>query len=175
MAGGVKMKYYSPEEIAEMYSLKPGTVRKWIREGKLKAVKLGALWRISEEERQRFIKAGQGEDLSRWTESEKERRREVEAGRAVVANIKTDNNLITWAKEKGLFVKIARPSKWGNPDNSKVTKENRQAVCESFIKHYNESPKLQQSIKELKGKVLSCWCYPEQCHGDYLAEQANKK
>jgi excisionase family DNA binding protein len=55
------MKYYSPEEIGEQFNVKPATVRKWIREGKLKAVKLGRLWRIPEEELQRFIKAGQGE------------------------------------------------------------------------------------------------------------------
>jgi excisionase family DNA binding protein len=54
-------KYYSPEEIAEQFNLKPATVRKWIRQGKLKAIKLGRLWRIPEEELQRFIKAGQGE------------------------------------------------------------------------------------------------------------------
>jgi len=54
-------KYYSPEEIAERFNLKPGTVRSWINQGKLKAVKLGNLWRIPEEELQRFIKAGQGE------------------------------------------------------------------------------------------------------------------
>ena len=55
------MKYYSPEEIAEQFNLQAQTVRLWIRQGKLKAVKLGALWRVSEEELQRFIKAGQGE------------------------------------------------------------------------------------------------------------------
>ena len=50
------MTYYSPEEIAEQYSLKPGTVRLWIRQGKLKAVKLGNLWRIREEDLNEFIK-----------------------------------------------------------------------------------------------------------------------
>jgi excisionase family DNA binding protein len=54
-------KYYSPEEMAEQFNLKPATVRKWIRQGQLKAIKLGGLWRISEEELQRFVKAGQGE------------------------------------------------------------------------------------------------------------------
>ncbi len=52
------MKYYSAEEIGEQYNIKPATVRKWIREGKLKAVKLGHLWRVSEEQLQEFIKGG---------------------------------------------------------------------------------------------------------------------
>ena len=50
------MKYYSPEEIGEQFNVKPGTVRKWIREGKLKALKLGGLYRVSEENLQKFIK-----------------------------------------------------------------------------------------------------------------------
>jgi excisionase family DNA binding protein len=53
------MKYHSPEEIANMFNLQAQTVRLWIRQGKLKAVKLGGLWRISEEELQRFVEAGQ--------------------------------------------------------------------------------------------------------------------
>jgi excisionase family DNA binding protein len=54
------MKYLSPEEIAERFSLQAQTVRLWIRHGKLKAIKLGHLWRISEEELERFIKNSQG-------------------------------------------------------------------------------------------------------------------
>jgi excisionase family DNA binding protein len=42
-----------------MFNLQAQTVRLWIRQGKLKAVKLGGLWRISEEELQRFVEAGQ--------------------------------------------------------------------------------------------------------------------
>ena len=29
-------------------------------------------------------------------------------------------------------------------------------------------------IHELKGKVLGCWCAPQACHGDTLAELANR-
>jgi len=53
------MKYYSPEEIAEQFNLQAQTVRLWIRQGKLKAVKLGGLWRISEDQLQEFIKGAQ--------------------------------------------------------------------------------------------------------------------
>jgi len=54
------MKYYSPEEVGEQFNVKPATIRKWIRDGKLKALKLGRLWRITEEELNRFINASQG-------------------------------------------------------------------------------------------------------------------
>ena len=49
------MKYFSPEDIGKQYNVKPATVRKWIREGKLQAARLGGLWRISEEQLQEFI------------------------------------------------------------------------------------------------------------------------
>jgi hypothetical protein len=34
-------------------------------------------------------------------------------------------------------------------------------------------PDLLARLPELRGKVLGCWCHPEQCHGDTLAELAN--
>jgi len=29
------------------------------------------------------------------------------------------------------------------------------------------------SLIELKGKTLGCWCHPKQCHGDILSKWAN--
>jgi len=55
------MKYYSPEEIAELLNLHPATIRKWIRQGKLKAVKLGRVWRIMEEDLQEFLNQNGGQ------------------------------------------------------------------------------------------------------------------
>ncbi len=56
------MKYYSPEEIAEQFNLQAQTVRLWIRQGKLKAIKLGHLWRISEDQLQEFVSQGEQEN-----------------------------------------------------------------------------------------------------------------
>jgi len=50
------MKYYSPDDIAEMFNLHPATVRKWIRDKKLKAIKLSSVWRVSEDDLQEFMK-----------------------------------------------------------------------------------------------------------------------
>lgn len=55
------MKYYSPESIAELLNLHPATIRKWIRQGKLKAVKLGRVWRITEDDLQEFLKQEGGQ------------------------------------------------------------------------------------------------------------------
>ena len=48
-------KLLSPERAAQMLDVNPETVRNWLREGKLQGVKVGRLWRIAENELQRFI------------------------------------------------------------------------------------------------------------------------
>lgn len=48
--------YYTPQEVADKLKVNIRTIYRWIREGKLKAVKIGDLWRISESELERFIK-----------------------------------------------------------------------------------------------------------------------
>lgn len=49
-------KFYSVDEIAEMLKIHPKTIQRYIREGKLKASKVGKSWRVS------------GHDLSIFTE-----------------------------------------------------------------------------------------------------------
>ncbi len=50
-------KYYSVDEIAELLKIHPKTIQRYIREGRLKANKIGKSWRVS------------GHDLSSFTES----------------------------------------------------------------------------------------------------------
>ena len=33
--------------------------------------------------------------------------------------------------------------------------------------------RLSRDVWELKGRLLLCWCFPERCHGEILAEMAN--
>lgn len=49
-------EYYSPKEIAETYNLNIRTVYAWIRQGRLKAIKLGDLWRIPKDSLDDFLK-----------------------------------------------------------------------------------------------------------------------
>lgn len=49
-------KYYTVDEIAELIKIHPKTVQRYIREGRLKATKVGKSWRVS------------GHDLSIFTE-----------------------------------------------------------------------------------------------------------
>ncbi len=49
--------YLTPEEAAEKYKLAAVTIRKWLRQGKLKGYKVGGtLWRIEEAELETFVK-----------------------------------------------------------------------------------------------------------------------
>lgn len=48
-------KYWTPKEIAERFKLSEGAIRKFIRQGKLEAVRLGTSLRVSETALQEFI------------------------------------------------------------------------------------------------------------------------
>ncbi|HHY08274.1 MAG TPA: helix-turn-helix domain-containing protein [Corynebacteriales bacterium] len=47
--------YYSPKEVSEKLKLNIRTIYKWIKEGRLQAVKLGDVWRISQSEINRLL------------------------------------------------------------------------------------------------------------------------
>lgn len=48
--------FYTPQEIAVKLKINKRTVYRWIREEKLKAYKVGNLWRVPESEIDRLIK-----------------------------------------------------------------------------------------------------------------------
>lgn len=55
-------KYYTAEEVAEMLKVTTESVRRWIRDGKLKSVKLsGKFIRISQADLDEFVKSMRGE------------------------------------------------------------------------------------------------------------------
>lgn len=68
-------------------------------------------------------------------------------------------------------VYIGRPSPWGNP--FKIGPDgNRAEVIELYRTYILNDPELLARVKSLKGKRLGCWCHPQPCHGDVLAELA---
>jgi len=52
----MKETFYTVEQISQMLTIHPKTIQRYIREGRIRAVKIGKSWRIS------------GHDLSRFTE-----------------------------------------------------------------------------------------------------------
>ena len=66
-------------------------------------------------------------------------------------------------------------TEWGNPFQMKNNSDSeRNRVIEEYREWLTAKPDLiAKAQRELKGKVLACWCAPKPCHGDVLAEFAN--
>lgn len=77
--------------------------------------------------------------------------------------------------KQGYDIYIGRPSCWGNPfvvgkdgDREQVIEKHRQwLLCRPDL--------IKKAKRQLKGKILGCWCAPLPCHGDVLAEIANEE
>ena len=68
-------------------------------------------------------------------------------------------------------VYVGRPSKWGNPfvigrDGT------RDQVIAKYRAWITCQPALLADLNELRGEDLVCWCAPQRCHADVLAELA---
>ena len=62
---------------------------------------------------------------------------------------------------------------WGNPFKIGPG-ETRAAVIRHYEQWLLSQPDLvARAQRELRGKVLACWCAPLGCHGDVLARVAN--
>jgi hypothetical protein len=84
------------------------------------------------------------------------------------------NPYVVHCKKDYYNVYIGRPSKWGNP--FEIGKDGtRDEVIEKFKVYANLTFTKEEIILELKGKILGCWCSPQNCHGSVLAEIANKE
>lgn len=70
-------------------------------------------------------------------------------------------------------VYIGRPSKWGNPFAIGAD-GTRAEVVAKYRDWIPTQPALMAAIGELRGKRLGCFCKPAACHGDVLAELADK-
>ena len=86
---------------------------------------------------------------------------------------------IVHCKRSQYDVYIGRGSKWGNPFSHKSgTKAlyivgSRDEAVASYKEWIQQQAHLMDSLHELRGKTLGCWCAPQSCHGDILVELAN--
>ena len=88
---------------------------------------------------------------------------------------------VVHCKKAPYDVYIGRPGKWGNPfshlrgtkatflckDRDEAVALYRKWITEGDGKH------LLKDLHQLKGKTIACWCKPQSCHGDVLAELAD--
>lgn len=75
-------------------------------------------------------------------------------------------------KRQGLVgdsIYVGRPTKWGNP--YVIGKDGtREQVIAKYREWLNDRPELVTALRDLKPTSLTCWCAPEPCHADVLAE-----
>jgi Domain of unknown function (DUF4326) len=77
-------------------------------------------------------------------------------------------------------VYIGRGSKWGNPyswkpgTKAKYMVSSREEAIQKYKEWVLQQPTLMNSLHELKGKTLGCFCKPAPCHGDVLVELVEK-
>jgi|SRR3954453_17667947 hypothetical protein len=120
-----------------------------------------------------------------WTTDQLKLRAAVESGRAVVANISTDKALIGWAQSENRYIYIGRwngfvklpESLWANRSivlPRKATVAQRLESVSAYEHDLLHNEHLCSQLPLLCGKVLGCWCRPGVCHGDALAEIANR-
>ncbi len=78
-----------------------------------------------------------------------------------------------------VYVGRGQGSSWGNPFTwKKGTLAEFEVPMDEVLPRYRawvlSQPELVARIKrELRGKILGCWCAPKPCHGDILAAIAN--
>lgn len=86
-------------------------------------------------------------------------------------------------KDEPYDIYIGRGSKWGCPytvikDRPTLAKEivdTKEEALEKYKAYVLASPELMNSLDELEGKTLGCFCKPEKCHGDVLLELLTQK
>ena len=84
---------------------------------------------------------------------------------------KKKETIVVHCKKENYDVYIGRSSKWGNPFKDGTRKQ----VIEKYRKYILSNKELLDSLDELEGKILGCWCKPKSCHGDVLVELIEKK
>ena len=68
------------------------------------------------------------------------------------------------------YVPGAVQSKWANPFT--VQKYGREE-CLNRYRTYAMQKFSKSELDQLRGKVLGCWCKPDECHGDILVSLLN--
>jgi hypothetical protein len=90
---------------------------------------------------------------------------------------------VVHCKKDRYNVYIGRPSIFGNPFTHLKTKSlgtflvaSRDEAVSEYKKWVIKQPKVLKAIKNLpEDAILGCWCKPQACHGDVIAEIRNEQ
>ncbi|EPM4295009.1 DUF4326 domain-containing protein [Vibrio parahaemolyticus] len=92
-----------------------------------------------------------------------------------VVNIKTDKEF-NGQVDTPNYSYIGRGSYWGNPYSMHEENHSREEVIRKFKYDFDFEKfpnKDKKEVFKLAGKRLGCFCKPEACHGDVLADYLN--
>lgn len=64
-------------------------------------------------------------------------------------------------------------SEWANPFKLSQHKDKTRAEVIEMYRDWIVKQSIYVHISELQGRRLACWCHPQSCHGDVLAELAD--
>lgn len=110
-----------------------------------------------------------------WSDDERDLLDRLRGGETVVVSLRDNHaNLVKWATEAGMFVRVDRRTAWGNPFEMPDDGD-RGTVIENYRVHYlPHKPSLAKKVSELQGKAIGCWCAPAPCHADVLKAWADQ-
>jgi hypothetical protein len=121
----------------------------------------------------------------RWTAAERELAIAVLAGETVVVNVRKSGphkRLVPWLTAEGLLTYVGHSgprhdwpgSPYANPFVG-LRDSGRATMVEEYRVWLHGRPDLLARVPaELAGRALGCWCAPERCHADVLAEEARR-
>lgn len=81
-----------------------------------------------------------------------------------------DKTRVVHSMKSPYDVYIGRPGPWGNPFILNVDGTREQVIKKYKDWFLNQPDLIARARKELKGKILGCWCKPLGCHGDVIVE-----
>ena len=64
---------------------------------------------------------------------------------------------------------------FGNPFSNKTRRENIEDFEVYFFNRIKKDPEFKRRVLELKDKKLGCFCKPQACHGDVIANYLNNE
>ena len=91
----------------------------------------------------------------------------------------TNPNNVYIGRDMTHYVPGAVGSKWQNP--FQVNKYGRDKCIDMYKEYIQTDTKkydgktLLESLDELRGKTLGCWCSPDPCHGDVIIQLLKSK
>lgn len=90
-----------------------------------------------------------------------------------VANIKQDEPYTIYIGRANKWLNLSQ-SKWANIYVMK-NESDRARVLIEYENYVRNSPELWNSLEELDGEIVGCYCSPKKCHGDILNKLLSEK